>query len=81
MKSYEIRETVYLYHCVIVDEEVDIEDVIKEANENLSRCDSGCEALSVALDKIKNTYGLEYEIKCNYCGTEVDGISIVDEVD
>lgn len=81
MKSYEIRETVYLYHCVNIDDEVDIEDVIKEANDNLPRCDSGCEAVKVVLDKIKDTYGLEYEIKLNYCGTEIDGISIVDEVD
>lgn len=80
-KRIEICEVVKHYHVIEVDDDVDIEELIHDVNYNLSKHDSGCEAISVALDKIKNTYGLDYEIKCNYCGTEIDGLSIVDEVE
>ena len=80
-KRIEICEVVKHYHVIEVDDETDVEELVRNVNYNLNKYDSGCEALSVTLDKIKNTYGLDYEIKCNYCGTEVDGISIVDEVD
>lgn len=81
MRKYMVCETKKSYHLIEVDEDVNFEEVIHELNDSLSKYDSGCEAISTALDKIKNTYGLDYEIKCNYCGTEIDGISIVDEVD
>lgn len=80
-KRIEICEVVKHYHVIEVDDEVDVGELVRNVNYSLSKYDSGCEALSVALDKIKNTYGLDYEIKCNYCGTEVDGLSVVDEVE
>lgn len=81
MKRIEVCEVVKHYHLIEVDEEVDVEELIRQANYNLDRHDSGCEAIQTLLEKYKNTYGFDYEIKCSYCGSEVEGLSIIDEVD
>lgn len=82
MKRIEVCEVIKCYHLIEVDDEVDIEELIQLANYESGRHESGCcGAVRTQLDKLKNTYGFDYEIKLNYCGTEVDGISIVDEVD
>ena len=81
MKSYMICETKKFYHLVEVSEEINMEETIKIMDSIADEYDSGYEAVSIVLEKLKDTYGFDYEIKLNYCGTEVDGISIVDEVD
>ncbi len=79
--KYMICETKKIYHCVEVSEEVNMEELMDEIESVLHKYDSGCEAITVILERVKDTYGLEYEIKCGYCGTEIDGLSIVDEVE
>lgn len=81
MRRIEVCEVIRCYHLIEIDDDLDIEEIIQTANENLHKYESGCEAITVVLERVKDTYGLEYEIKCGYCGTEIDGISIVDEVD
>lgn len=81
MKSYMICETKKFYHLVEVSEEINMEETIKIMDSIADEYDSGYEAVSTVLEKLKNTYGFDYEIKCNYCGTEIDGLSIVDEVE
>lgn len=80
-KTYEICETVRHWHLVTVDDEVNIEDVIKQCNDNLPRYDTGYEAIEDVLEDIKDRYGLEFEMKKNYCGTESEGLSVMDEVE
>ena len=48
-----------------IDDDLDIEEIIQTANENL-HMNRGC-----VLERVKDTYGLEYEIKCGYCGTVI----------
>lgn len=61
---------------------VDVEELIQLANYESGRHESGsCGSVRAQLERLKDTYGFDYEIKLSYCGTEVDGISIVDEVD
>ena len=81
MKRIEVCEVVKYYHLIEVDDEVDIEEIIKQANETLSKHDSGCDAIKAQLERLKNRYGFEYEIKHCYCGTEIEGLNVMDEVD
>ena len=81
MKKIEVCETIKLYHLIEVDDEVDIEDTINQANINSTKFDTGREAIESVLEKLKNTYGFDYQIKPNYCGTEIEGLNIMDEVD
>ena len=76
-----ICETKKIYHCVEVSEEINVEELMDEVESILHKYESGCEAIATVLEKAKDTYGLDYQIKYGYCGTEIDGLSIVDEVD
>jgi len=81
MKKIEVCETIKHYHMIEVDDEVDIEGIVSQAYYNSARYDTGCEAIEELLKKVKDTYGLNYEIKKDYCGTEIDGLNVVGEVD
>lgn len=82
MKRIEVCEVIKCYHLIEVDDEVDVEELIQLANYESGRHESGsCGSVRAQLERLKDTYGFDYEIKLSYCGTEVDGISIVDEVD
>ena len=79
-KTYEICETVRHWHLITVDDEVNIEDVIKQCNDNLPRYDTGYEAIAYALEDYKNKYSFEYEVKPNFCGTDVISMEVMDEI-
>lgn len=80
-KRIEICEVIKCYHLIEVDDELDIEEIVQAANHNSSRCDSGCEAIKDQLDKLKDTYGFDYEIKEKHCGVEIESIYVIGEVD
>ena len=76
MKKYMIAETVTHYHSIQVDDEVDICDVIKEANALLHQT-TWFEAIKEVLNDYQNKYGFDYTVKPNCCGTCSAGLEIV----
>lgn len=76
MKKYMIRETVQHYHSVEVDDEVDIYNVIEEANTLLHQA-TGFEAIEEVLNDYQSKYGFDYTVKPNYCGTCSEELEIV----
>ncbi len=76
MKRYMVREVVNYYHSVEVDDEVDICNVIKEANALLHQA-TGFEAIGDVLYGYYEKYGLDYRVQPNYCGTRSEGLEIV----
>ena len=79
MKKFVICETVIHYHEVEVDEEIDIEKVVEDAN-RLIKMSSGVEALSDVLEDYKYHHGLECNVKPDYCGASTESLIVYDEV-
>ena len=65
MKKFVICETVIHYHEVEVDEEIDIEKVVEDAN-RLIKMSSGVEALNDVLEDYKYHHGLDYCIQADF---------------
>ena len=80
MKKFVICETVVHYHEVEVDEEIDIEKVVEDAN-RLIKMSSGVEALNDILEDYKYHHGLDYDIKADFCGTSTENLTVYDEAD
>ena len=80
MKKFVVCETVYRYHMVEVDDEIDIEKVVADAKA-LIKMSSGVEALEDILEDYKYHHGLDYNIKPNFCGTSTDNLTVYDEAD
>ena len=80
MKKFVICETVIHYHEVEVDEEIDIEKVVEDAN-RLIKMSSGVEALNDVLEDYKYHHGLDYDIKADFCGTSTENLTVYDEAD
>lgn len=80
MKKFVVCETVYCYHMVEVDDEIDIEKVVADAKA-LIKMSSGIEALEDILEDYKYHHGLDYNIKPNFCGTSTENLTVYDEVD
>lgn len=76
MKKYVIAETVTHYHLVEIDDELDIDDIIREARLLLSTA-VGYEAIEDILKDYKEEHGFDYTVKPNYCGTCSEGLEIV----
>ena len=81
MKKIEVCEIVKRYHVVEVEDEVDMEAITANINHNTSRYENGREALETALNKIKDACGLDYVIHEDCCGTELDELCAMGEVD
>lgn len=80
-KKFVIKETVNHYHEVEIDEELDIEDIVACANASSRLYNTGYEALEDKLKQYKERYGFDYNVKPNYCGTEIVNMEVEDEVD
>ena len=79
--KYVICETVKHYHEVeIDDDELDIQDILNHARENIRRFNTGYEAIENRLEKYKEAYGFPYKVLPNYCGTETVDMEVIDEV-
>lgn len=76
MRKYVIAETVTHYHMVEIDDELDIEDVVKTAKSLLSTA-TGYEAIEDILQYHKEEHGFDYTIKPNYCGTCSENIEVM----
>lgn len=79
--KYLIKETVHHYHEVELNEELDIEEIIKTADRNKGRHESGCESIESALRRYFKSHGFEFKVIPNKYGTECVSIDVVDEVD
>ena len=69
-----LSENVTHYHSVELSDELDIEQIIKKANNLKKRCDTGYEAVATVLEAYKNKFGFEYKVTPNACGTEFESL-------
>ena len=76
-----IREIVKHYHEIDINEELDIEDVVKAAELNLCLFDNGAEAIADILQKYKDKYGFDYMIKADHFGKDSVELSVIEEID
>lgn len=76
-----VCEIVRHYHEVELDDELDVEDIVKRAMDNNRMYDTGYEAIEDILKKYEDKYGFSYKIKANACGTEVEDMSVIGEMD
>ena len=79
MKKFVICETVNHYHMVEVDDEIDIEKVVEDAN-RLIKMSSGVEALNDILEDYKYHHSLECNVKPDYCGVSTERLVVYDEI-
>lgn len=79
--KYMVCEIIKHYHEVDIDEELDIEDVVKTAELNLCLSDNGAEAIADILQKYKDKYGFDYMIKADHYGKESVELSVIEEID
>lgn len=80
IKKYMIKETVNHWHEVVCDSELDIENIVDKAFDDIKRYETGYEAIAYALEDYKNKYSFEYEVKPNFCGTDVISMEVMDEI-
>ena len=81
IKKYMVKETVNHWHEVCVSDELDIENIVDKALDESRQYNTGHEAIAYALEKYKDKYGFEYEVKPNFCGTDVIGMEVMDEIE
>lgn len=75
-----LSENVTHYHEVELSDEIDIEQMLKQANYLKNRYDTGYEAVANVLEDYKNKFGFEYIVTPNVCGTEFDSIEFEREL-
>ena len=80
-KKYMVKETVNHWHEICADEELDIENIVDKAFDDIRGFNTGHEAIADALEKYKDKYGFEYVVKPNACGVDVIGMEVVEEID
>lgn len=79
MKRAIIAETVIHYHEVEYDDELDMMDVIEEAQAFLFN-NTGYEAIEKTLKSYEKKFGFAFNVKPNYCGTKSVDMEIEDIV-
>lgn len=79
--KYMLCEVVKHYHEVDIDDELDIQDIVNEANRAKSMYETGYETIEDILKAYKEEYGFEYTVKPNYMGTDSIDITVVDEIE
>lgn len=77
--KYVIRELVAHYHEVELSDELDIMNIINKAKSLSRRCDTGYEAIEQTLALYEDKYGFEYNVRPNYCGTDIIDIEPIEE--
>lgn len=75
-----LSETVTHFHKIELSDEIDIEQMLRQANCLKNRCDTGYEAVANVLEDYKNKFGFEYIVTPNVCGTEFDSIDFEREL-
>lgn len=78
MKDYMVMETVNHFHKISIDDELEIEDVIDKASNIQQLFDKGYESIEEVLKRYKESFGFEYRISPNSCGTETVNIEVID---
>ena len=58
IKKYMIKETVNHWHEFVCDSELDIENIVDKAFDDIKRYETGYEAIADALEKYKEKMGL-----------------------
>lgn len=76
MKRYVVTETVNHYHMVEIDDELDIEDIVKSARQDIKN-NTGYESLESKLKHYQSLYNFDYSIKPNYCGTSCVSMYVI----
>lgn len=77
---YMLCETVRHYHEVDIDDELDMQEIVNNANKIKDEFDTGYEAVEHILSGYNDGYGFEYEVMPNSMGTETIDITIIDEL-
>lgn len=65
-----LAETVVHYHMIEMDDEIPVDEALAQARELVADNHAGYEAMDTVLNRYKQQYGFEYELKPNYCGTD-----------
>lgn len=79
-KTYVIKETVNHFHQVTLDDELDMDAMMMWLELNAYRYETGYEAISAYLTSRKMAYGFDFDVKPNYCGTEIVNMEIEQKV-
>ena len=79
-KTYIFKETVNHFHQVEMDDEIDLEAMMMWLELNAYRYETGYEAITAYLSDKKAMYGFDFDVKPNYCGTEILDLQIEEEV-
>lgn len=79
MAKYIVAENVIHYHEIEIDDELNIDEIVEEANSMTGRRNTGYEALDELLKKYQNKFDFNYEIRPNYCGAISMGMEISEE--
>lgn len=79
--KYLVCETVKHYHLIDIDEELDAENVVNEAFDNVESFDNGVEAVKEELSKYDVLYGFRFDIKPDFGGPETVSMTITEEMD
>lgn len=75
--KYVVCEIVRHYHEIdINDDEIDPVDLVEQAKSRANKDNFGYESLKEVLKFYKEKYGLDYEVKPNFCGTEMEDMFI-----
>ena len=76
--KYVVCEVVRHYHEVDTEhDDIDMEKFVDIAKLNVNFFNSGYESLDKLLEEYKEKYDIEYSLKPNFCGTEVEDMYIV----
>ena len=79
-KTYVIKETVNHFHQVTLDDELDMDAMMMWLELNAYRYETGYEAIAAYLASKKMVYSFDFDVKPNYCGTEIVNMEIEQEV-
>ena len=79
-KTYVIKETVNHYHQVTLDDELDMNAMMMWLELNAYRYETGYEAIVAYLSSRKMAYGFDFDVKPNYCGTDIVDMEVEEEV-
>ena len=79
--KYMVCEVVKHYHEIEIDDELEVLDIVNQAETMMDLHDSGVESLIYLLEKYRDKFGFDFCIKADYCGKESVELSVVKEID
>lgn len=77
MKTYVVKETICRYHQIEVDDEIDIDNLLKYINYNTKREDT-CTNIEIYLKKYDELLNTEHKVLPSYCGEETLCVELYD---